>query len=502
MKGFSNIESQENDGNVLGDTIIIRLAERPSSDGTQRKMKSGLIMISNAKIFRHQTETLTADLKYRISTRCPTQNIGNEVLQPKNIEVKQFYDVPACDRHVKKCNNKYVILILSDHHAQNTNTVSHFAEIPHIVVIYCCVSEASFNECIPRMSSKNQFSVLNSLPDTLMDPPIHYVDSTSQYVLVDLFFAELIRDVPQTEKTIEEFTEFCHSTYKNDPNYPTYVKQMEDFTKKYNGENAIGWYTKSDSFISRMVIKTCASLDFPALPKIGFFLRDMYIQLKKLHDEQLGKELKRGLVVYRGAIISKEEFESLKTVGALFFTRSFLSTTKNKKVAHMFSGKDTRNNTDDNKSVCISYQIDYVGLEERPIAFLGEYSRFRDEEEVMLSLGIVLRVKTCKKVKGDANYSWKIQMVRGENEAKIEKVFGGLYSLAQISASGVFLGMVNTIIHDGEHSGESGKLTTHPFKSEDTSTVEQPPVTSNHIESCAQVRSCLGIFTLFPSNVK
>jgi hypothetical protein len=469
-----------------------------------KKMKSGLIMISNAKRFRIQTKTLTKDLKYRIPTRCLSQNIENEVLQPKNIQVNQFYDAAACDSHVRRCADKNVILILSDHHAQNINTVSHFAKIPHIVVIYCCGSEASSNGCTPQMSVGNQFSVLNSLPDTLMDPPIHYVDSTSQYVLMDLFFAELIRDVPQTEKTIEEFTEFCHSTYENDQNYQTYKKQIEDFWENYNRKNAIWWYTKSDSFISHMVIKTCASLDFPALPKIGFFLRDMYIQLKELHDEQLGEELKPGLVVFRGATISKAEFESLQTKGALFFTRSFLSTTTNEKVARMFSGEDTRKKTDDNKSVCISYQIDYIGIEERPIAFLGKNSRFPDEQEVMLSLGIVLRVKTCKKVEGDANYSWKIQMVRGENEATIEKVLGRLYSLAQISASDVFLDMdiFGAIIHDGESSGESGKLTTHPFKSPDTPTVEQPPVTFNHIESCPQVRSYLGIFTLFPSNVK
>jgi hypothetical protein len=98
------------------------------------------------------------------------------------------------------------------------------------------------------------------------------------------------------------------------------------------------------------------------------------MKLKELHKKQLGKKLKPGLKVYRGAIISKVEFESLKTEGALFFTRSFLSTTAKKNVADMYSGKDTRHNTDDKKSVRISFQIDYIGLEDKPMAFLDEYN--------------------------------------------------------------------------------------------------------------------------------
>jgi hypothetical protein len=467
MEDFSNINLQENDDEELGDTTIVRLAERPSSDGTQhKKMKSGLIMISNAERFRRQTETLTTGLMHRIPTRCPSQNIGNEVLQSRNTQLIEFYDVTDCDRYVRACDDKYVILILSNHHAQNTNTVSDFAQIPQIIVIYCCMSEASFNGCIPQMSFESQFSVLNSLPETLMDTPIHYVDSTAQYVLMDLFFAELIQEVPRTKNTIEAFIEFCRSMYENDPKYPIYVKQMEEFFEKYNEEDAIRWYTRSDSFAFRMAIKTCASLDFTTLSKIGFFLRDMHIQLKKLHDKQLGKELKPGLVVFRGVIISKEEFESLKTEGALFFTRSFLSATKKKDVAHMYSGKDTWNNTDDKESVRISFQIDYIELEEKPIAYLGKHSQVPDEEEVMLSMGMIFCVKTCRKVEGNANYTWEIQMVRGEKEANIEKVLGRLYSLAQISASAVFRGMniFGATIHDGEHSGESGKLITHPLK--------------------------------------
>jgi hypothetical protein len=405
---------------------------------------------------------------------------------------------------VKSCVGKYVILILSDHHAQNKNTISDFAQIPQIIVIYCCMSEASFNECIPRVSFENQFSVLNKFPETMIDNHIHYVDSTIQHVLMDLFFAELIRDIPQTENTIEEFIEFCRSTYENHPKYPIYVKQMENFVKDYTEEDAIRWYTRADSFVFRMALKTCASLDFTALPKIVFFLRDMHIQLKKLHDKQLGKELKPDLVVFRGVVISKEEFESLKTEGALFFTRSFLSTTINKHVAYMYSGKGTKNNTDDKESVCISFRIDYIELQEKPIAFIGKYSQFHDEEEVMLSLGIVFRVKTCKKIEGNANYSWEIQMVRGENEAKIEKFLSQFYTLVQISASGVLpsIPISQAAIQNGQHLGESGKLITHPLKSQDTPTAEQPSATSNNNERSPQVGSCLRISMLFLPNVE
>jgi hypothetical protein len=66
-------------------------------------------------------------------------------------------------------------------------------------------------------------------------------------------------------------------------------------------------------------------------------------------------------------------------------------------------------------------------LEEKPMAFLDEYNRFADEEEVMFSLGTIFLVMNCEKVETNGTYWWEIQTVRGKKEAEIEKDLSRLY---------------------------------------------------------------------------
>jgi hypothetical protein len=205
----------------------------------------------------------------------------------------------------------------------------------------------------------------------------------------------------------------------------------------------------------------------------------MYLQLKELHDTQLENLLFPGMVVYRGAVISEEELKGLKVKGNLFITRSFLSTTVLREVADVFSSKDTE--TEIGKSVLISIRIDHMEMEEKPIAYLGELSQMPAESEIMLSMGMVLRVETSKKIKANSKYTWEIQLFRGKDEAKIEKDLSRFPDLAQETARGLFLGMdiFLAATDNGRHLGEFSKSITHPLNSLDISAAGNSQVTPN-----------------------
>ncbi|CAF2995462.1 unnamed protein product [Rotaria sp. Silwood2] len=84
--------------------------------------------------------------------------------------------------------------------------------------------------------------------------------------------------------------------------------------------------------------------------------------------------------VYRGFVIKKWRL-SHYTEGSCIITTTFLSTSKNRKIAEFFSGQDdTSLHTDDISILCI-YKINN---KDRTALYIAEYSKFQEEEEVLI----------------------------------------------------------------------------------------------------------------------
>ncbi|CAF4951509.1 unnamed protein product, partial [Rotaria socialis] len=67
-------------------------------------------------------------------------------------------------------------------------------------------------------------------------------------------------------------------------------------------------------------------LDMEAMPKLGFFIRSLHLQLKQLHQEQ-ATNLQEPFTVYRGQGMNKEDFQNLlDSQGGLLSFNNFLST--------------------------------------------------------------------------------------------------------------------------------------------------------------------------------
>ncbi|CAF4554316.1 unnamed protein product [Rotaria sp. Silwood2] len=70
---------------------------------------------------------------------------------------------------------------------------------------------------------------------------MHNFDPARQSILIQLCFVESKQNIPFTGKVKEDFTAFCHETFKDDDNYPQYILQIEKFNAKYNPKDAIRW---------------------------------------------------------------------------------------------------------------------------------------------------------------------------------------------------------------------------------------------------------------------
>jgi tetratricopeptide (TPR) repeat protein len=101
--------------------------------------------------------------------------------------------------------------------------------------------------------------------------------------------------------------------------------------------------------------------------------------------------------VYRSQLISLIELESLKSAeGGLIAVTSFLSTTRNHKVATMFAGDGEK--PPNLELVLFEICIEQLDLEEerRPFADISEVSSKQDEDEILLCMGTVMRIESVK----------------------------------------------------------------------------------------------------------
>jgi hypothetical protein len=465
MKTFDDIELLEsNIGENSEEYVIVQLVKPSSDEKKCEKAKSGLVRIPNIKQLRHKDQRLRRDFKSWRSPYYQLNEVGNEESQSIRTESREFHDVASCIEYIKSCNNKSIVLILSSYYIRDKRLVSKLEQFPQIAFIYRRTSEKRFNKWLERWSLETQFFIPKILPRSVVQIRVQDIDEASQLLLMQLFFAEIILKLPRTDEAKEEFLAFCRAMYHNEP---TNLAKIEDFETTYNENDAVNWYTRPNSFIFRIVCRTCASFDLNTFFKIRFFLRDLYMQLQQLHQQQLTTLLQTDLLVHRGVMMSQDELRCMRTIGDLFVTRNFLSTTTDEDVARLFSGDGIVRERQ--ASALVSMHIDREELSEKPVAFINEVSQISPEDEVMLSMGTVFRIVSYEEVNGDSTYVVKIKMIRSKEEQEIEKELTRFHLLAATAASSPLLGMAIFLgcTQNSQCHGQYCTLMSHALKPSD-----------------------------------
>jgi GTPase SAR1 family protein len=442
-------------------------------------MKSGLIRISSIERLKRVDKKLRKDLKFWIPSLSEIHVASNTEQEQTEITEQKCDDVAECLQFIRSCGNKCIILILSHYHAQNKEVVSTFKRLPQIIALYCYKTEEGFKELRKNWFTEGQSFVRDVLPRSVIGTQTKDLDKASQLLLIQIFLRELIVNLPREDKAKEDFITFCDSTYRNDSMYPIYREKIEHFNRTYNEQDVIEWYTDPESFVFRIVSKTCANLDIVTLFETRLILRDLYIKLQKLHEEQLEDLLKQDITVYRGKMMSKNELNCIKINQGLFITRHFLSTSTNKDVAVSHSGDGAI--AMDEVSVLISMKIDHTEMQDKPIAFIGDHSQSGSESEVMLPMGIVFRLDSIEEKRSESRYSVIINMIRSEDEKQIEKNLSRFHLMAQTVATCATLGMIPFLVSTGndQHIEKYSKLMSHALKSSNPEIAQQLSAISN-----------------------
>ena len=132
---------------------------------------------------------------------------------------------------------------------------------------------------------------------------------------------ETILEIQFKEEHFMEFINYCRQVSSNND---AELKNIEKFQENYHTQTPIQWYT-SERFLYTTLNRGLRIVDADTIIKMGCFIVDLSRQIERFHRDQYPKEKNSDhFIVYRGQVISKIEFEQIKTtIGGLIAFNSF-----------------------------------------------------------------------------------------------------------------------------------------------------------------------------------
>ena len=196
------------------------------------------------------------------------------------------------------------------------------------------------------------------------------------------------------EEFASRFREICEKNSKS-------VKDVDQFEKQYASMDSLWWYTR-DSFLYRKLNEALRNQDIDLLFLFHFFIHDLEEQIQHCRCSE-------SIDLYRGQIITKDELQALRnSINSLIAFNSFLSTSRNIAIAYIYAGVEATLKDPELEHVLFEIRADSRQLGIKPFADVSEMSQYPDEEEILIMLGAVFRVKEV--VHDDNRQVWRIKM--------------------------------------------------------------------------------------------
>ncbi|CAF1409819.1 unnamed protein product [Adineta ricciae] len=227
-------------------------------------------------------------------------------------------------------------------------------------------------------------------------PPGKKPDQLDPTFMYTQIMKEILLTIEFEHKHTKEFVDYCCHTSIDDKIDHKKVKQLED---EYDKDAAIRWYT-IEPFLYRTLNRALRLMNGEVITLMGFFIKDLHRGIEQLHQTEYGDACAdRSLTVYRGQVLTKKDFDEMaKLKGGLISFNNFLSTSKNRRVALMFTSTGGKSN--DMVGVLFVMKVD-PNDSSTPFASIKHLSQFEDEDEVLFSMHCVCRIDEITPLKED-----------------------------------------------------------------------------------------------------
>lgn len=334
-------------------------------------------------------------------------------------KIDYFIDIDQCIDFITDMNDEKIFLIIS--HSSVTQILSILHEISQLKSIYIFGDNPSQMVDLTKgwLKIKGIFTEINSLHESLKQEtylhdqnsiamsfvtksanPVENLNELDQTFMYTQILKEILLELEYDEQSIKNYASYCRVYFAGNRAELEIVNMLE---KDYRLHPPIWWYS-APYFIYSMLNRALRIQDVETIIQMGFFIRDLHENIKKLH--QIQAEI-QPFIVYRGQGLSKENFEKLlQSKGGLMSFNSFLSTSKDHQISLAFA----KSNRDDPGLIGVLFKINVIpSIPSAPFALLNNISQFDYEEEILFSMHTIFRIGEMKQM-NDTGRLWEVEL--------------------------------------------------------------------------------------------
>jgi hypothetical protein len=346
--------------------------------------------------------------------------------------LQTFNNVDACIAFISAVEDEKVFLIISDTY----RIIERFQYLTQLEKIYIFTTSSvelnntksrNFNHQIVR----NVDSLIQHLQDDIQLCEIDFIlltiasESSEEISFPSILtkqeasflFTQMVKEITYRLKfesgSKDVFIDFCRAHYANNNKQ---LSIIEDFAKNYRPNKALSWLTKP-CFISQILNRVLRTRELDIIYKLGFFLKQVNLQLNRLHEEN-ASIMKNIAVVYRGKTITNGEFDILlknKCGGFLSFP-NFLITTIDKQVAIDFVARRLAVHPEW-MGIIFEIHIDQIVFSEKnPFALLKDIDMNKDE--ICFNMSTIFRIESMEQTMNDGQVIWlvNLKLINGDDQ--------------------------------------------------------------------------------------
>lgn len=345
--------------------------------------------------------------------------------------VKTFTNATTCIDNLIQIEDEKVFLIVSD--ACDRAILSHLQCMPNVEAIYVFSRKKSMDETWMQEWSKikgvfiqienichilkkdTRLCIKNLTPISIVTTSnISYrdVNELDQSFMYSQLLKEILFDLKYQADSKKELVDFCRNQYCDNA---TELKIVEEFDRNYEKHSPIWWYTR-ECFIYSMLNKALRTQDIEIIIKMGFFIRDLHVQIEQLHT---AIKQRNSLTVYRGQGMLNNEFQRMRqSKGGLLSFNNFLSTSIDRNVSLQYATSAKYN--PDLTAILFCMEIDPT-ITTTPFALLNNISYYSDtEKEVLFSMHTIFRIGDVEEIEKDL---WQVQLtVTSDKDEQLKRL--------------------------------------------------------------------------------
>ncbi|CAF3382494.1 unnamed protein product [Rotaria socialis] len=367
-------------------------------------------------------------------------NIDAQVKLREAINFLQTFDKEnECEEAIRNIVNEKVVLIVSGRLGRNVVPRLHDLSQLTCVYVYCFDKDGNkqwsdkyskvkgvFTEltdvikCLKKeqkvrekVESSGVISIFNR--SDIEHTHKNLKSENSSFMWFQLLIEVLI-GMQQNLAAKKELIDVCKQQYQSN------LKELaiiDEFERDYDCSKAVWWYTR-EAFLYRLLNKALRIQNIDLLFAFRFFITDMFKSLSKEHEKFKNLCTDECIRVYRGQIISTDEFDRMRSsIGEFISINSFFSTSRNRKQAIGFISSEKP--IDDIRPILFDIRID-IHLSAKPFADVTKLSYFQEEQEIIFMLGSVFRISNI--IYSEQELVWIAELVLcSENDHDLKDLF-------------------------------------------------------------------------------